>query len=116
MKKDLLSIYETPEMRMMMDLNNNRTSLKAEKVSSFDWCPNANKLFITYNMGEITKLQIRELPSRLDNVTKSYSNVKKLKHKWHPIDCFIGIQLSFIPPKKSIKIDESLLIIDHNSK
>jgi len=116
MRKDMLSIYEAPDMKMMMDPNNNRTSIKAENITDFHWALNSNKLFMVYTIADITKMQIRELPSRLDIVTKSYSGVKSCRIKWHPKENYIGLCISFTPPKKSIKIDDSLVIIDYSSK
>jgi uncharacterized protein with WD repeat len=116
MRKDVLSIYETPDMKMMMDQNANRTSIKAEKLTDYMWSVNSNKLFMIFTMGDITKMQIRELPSRLDVVTKSYSNVSKWKSKWHPKDPIIGACMSFHPQKKNVTIDDSLIIINYTNK
>lgn len=116
MRKDLLSIYEAPDMKMMMDLGSNRTSIKAEKISDFIWSPFANKLFLIYKIGDITKMQIRELPSRLDIVTKSYSNVNSCLMKWHPKDLVIATLISFHAQKKNTQIDDSIAIINFQSK
>eukprot|EP01022_Parablepharisma_sp_SALTPOND_P033374 TRINITY_DN88593_c1_g1_i1.p1 TRINITY_DN88593_c1_g1~~TRINITY_DN88593_c1_g1_i1.p1 ORF type:complete len:543 (-),score=83.94 TRINITY_DN88593_c1_g1_i1:82-1710(-) len=106
MTKDMLSIYETPEMHMLMDAAGKRSSIKAENIHRFAWNKTNNLVAIFRKSANIDTqpaiFNLLDIPSRDSVYLKSVQRVKSCKMHWHPNGRMLALVMTFKTPGDSL--------------
>ncbi len=87
MSKDTLSIYETPDMHMLMDASGKRSSIRIENIEAFSWNKTCNLIAVlrkSPNPTQPSVVVVIDIPSRENVYLKSTQGMETCKLHWHP--------------------------------
>jgi len=102
MSKDLLSIYETPDMHMISDESKKRSSLKVENIRSFAWASTSNVVAIfkrPEKAGEgASMIELIEIPTRERIYFKTIQLVESCQLIWHPNGKLLALIMTLKTP------------------
>jgi uncharacterized protein with WD repeat len=94
-----LSVYETPEMHMLMDSDGKRTSITAEYIKAFAWSPTQNILAIyrssAHPDSQPSTILLVAIPSREVIYLKSIQGIESCSLRWHPKGHLLAILLNY---------------------
>lgn len=99
MTKDMLSVYETPEMHMLLDNSGKRSSLKVDNIESFKW-NKKNNLVACFRLSPTpdstpSNITIFDIPSRTNVYNKAIQRVESCELHWHPNGTMLAMVMKF---------------------
>lgn len=119
MSKDLLSVYETPDMHMILDTAKNRSSIRAEHINCFKWSPTNNVVAIFRRPERLEEgasmIDLIEIPSREKVYFKSIQLAESCKFVWHPNGKLLALVMTMKTPGGGL-IKQTTLGILHIEK
>lgn len=111
-KKDILIVYESPNMQICLDPENKKRHPIKENIKNFHWFPTKNNIIaITekYNQKKLIEsvLQFIEIPSRKSFSPSSLMNLEIVSFEWNHCNTILAVLCKTVSkPKWSVRIFE----------